>query len=958
MNSRLLLSFLIVITLFSCGRYPKKTADSEEGIAYANQLRTDGILPPEFLPYNIIRSIRLSNSARHSMMVFQDKDGIIWIGTYNGLVRYDGYSSENYLSKITNTKGSVLSLVQVDDRHLLVGMRHGLVLFNVRTGKEEQLPESLAKVSSARSLLHYDDNIWIGTTDEGLWKYDLSKKILTHCKAQGRMTGVYSVCKIDGRLYVAALEGLFVGDLRARQLILRKDERVNTFVNSLLWDKKLRVLYIGTEGELYTLMPDTNTFGKVSIMQGSVCKSMAFDDSGNILIGTDAGLCIYSQSTGKKKLLSQKTSRGALDSDIIWGVTVDKDGNVWLATQNGFSVMSKSAGYTFFDLSNNKGDTPPNSFTKLMLDHHRRLWLGGENGLTMIKTKDGWGKSYNFSTTSPSPLRHNHIRRIYEDRDGSVWIASDGSIARYNENTGQFEYVTLINHLGENGNWAYDLYEDAEGRMWIATYSGGIFVIDKRKLLSCLGGVLRDVSQPQWMEKMRMEHTVLQLIPGTTGELWMLSNNTVWRMNTQSDKYQRYNLAHSGGIAFYNNTLWTSSAKGEMVKFDRKSNSFVDAGFKVPTGETSVLVMQGDKLWYSYPGVLMAFDVYKKKVSYYGWPKYSFLSGLYVPDEKKILWGGENFLAVSDIAIKPRKRQKVLITRVFNSDSTNFTFMPSTNDKIRLSRNHNSELSLSTLSYFAGQELPFYYLLGGEGKWQQLQSGTNTLAFPRLASGTYKLQVASTNPELDKDAVITTYTLKVPYPWYAQWWACILYVLFIAFAVTFEIKRQRNKVQRKMIAEEREHVLESLKQKNEYYANLVEQIGKNGQVAQEGAIVTEKPAKGIDENNLNENDVKFMHEIDTIIEEHIDDDSFGVSVLAEKMGLPQKQLYRRFKQIAESTLVAYIRRFRMNRAAVLLRDGRYTVTEVMYMVGFNNMSYFIKCFSTEYGVTPKQYMEQ
>lgn len=958
MNKRLFLYFLLIIALFSCSRHPKQADGNEEGVAYANMSSTDGILPEEFLPYNTIKSMRLPYSARQAMSVFQDKDGIMWVATSNGLIRYDGYSSESYLSKAANTKGIVMSMVQVDASHLLVGMRHGLALFNIRNGREDQLPEPLTKVSSVRYLLRIDDDIWIGTIDSGLLIYDLNKKVLTHCKAQERMTGIYSVCKIGSKLYVAALEGLFVGDLRASQLILKKDKRINTFVNSLLLDKKSGVLYIGTEGELYTIRLKTGAFGRVSALHGSVCKSMAFDKFGNILIGTDAGLCIYSPSTNRKKILSQKTSRGTLDSDIIWGVSVDKDDNLWLATQSGFSIISRPVGFTLFDLNNNKNETPPNKFSKLMFDHHRRLWLGGENGLTMIETKGGWGKTQNFSVNGVSPLRHNHVRCIYEDRDGYVWIATDGSIAKYNENSGRFEYVTLINHLGENGNWAYGLYEDRKGRMWIATYSGGLFIVDKKKLLSNLGGVLHENNQPQWMEKMRLDSSAQQLIPGTNGELWMLGINFVWRMDTQTDNYHRYYFAHSGRAAFYDNTLWTSSTEGEMIKFDRNSNRFVDAGFKIPMGETSILVMQGDKLWYSFPGGLMSFDVHRKKVSYYGWPKYLLLSGLYVPDDNKILWGGENFLAVSDTRLKPKKRQKVLITRVYNSDSINSTFMPSTKENIRLSRNHNSELSLSTLSYYAGQELSFYYLLGGEGKWQQLQTGTNILAFPHLASGTYKLELASTNPETDKDAVITTYTLKVPYPWYAQWWAYVIYVVILTVLIVLEIKRQRIKVQRRMIAEEREHVLESLKQRNEYYATLVERLSQKEHLSIESAQAAEKPVDGFDEGSMNENDAKFMHEVDSIIDEHIDDDSFGVSVLAEKMGLPQKQLYRKFKQITDSTLVAYIRMFRMKRAAELLRDGRYTVTEVMYMVGFSNVSYFTKCFSTEYGVTPKQYMEQ
>lgn len=163
-----------------------------------------------------------------------------------------------------------------------------------------------------------------------------------------------------------------------------------------------------------------------------------------------------------------------------------------------------------------------------------------------------------------------------------------------------------------------------------------------------------------------------------------------------------------------------------------------------------------------------------------------------------------------------------------------------------------------------------------------------------------------------------------------------------------------------MIAEEREHTLESLRQRNEYFARLTQQMKDQTEKLErkdsnESEKIKEVP---IEKKHLNEIDEKFLKQIDGIIEKYIDDDSFGVFILADKAGMPQKQLYRRIKQITDTTPVAYIRNYRLKKAAKFLKEGQYTLTEVMYMVGFNSMSYFIKCFSTEYNMTPKQFMEQ
>jgi AraC-like DNA-binding protein len=74
--------------------------------------------------------------------------------------------------------------------------------------------------------------------------------------------------------------------------------------------------------------------------------------------------------------------------------------------------------------------------------------------------------------------------------------------------------------------------------------------------------------------------------------------------------------------------------------------------------------------------------------------------------------------------------------------------------------------------------------------------------------------------------------------------------------------------------------------------------------------------------------------------------------------MEQKQLYRKVKQLTGYSPIAYMKQLRMKKAAVLLREKQFTVSEVMYMVGYTNASYFTRCFSEEFGITPKQYREQ
>lgn len=85
---------------------------------------------------------------------------------------------------------------------------------------------------------------------------------------------------------------------------------------------------------------------------------------------------------------------------------------------------------------------------------------------------------------------------------------------------------------------------------------------------------------------------------------------------------------------------------------------------------------------------------------------------------------------------------------------------------------------------------------------------------------------------------------------------------------------------------------------------------------------------------------------------------FNVTTLQEQLGMGGKQLYRKMKALTGKTPVEYIRAMRMGKASAMLKEGRFSVAEVMYTVGFTNSGYFSKCFSKAFGMTPTEYMKQ
>lgn len=102
-------------------------------------------------------------------------------------------------------------------------------------------------------------------------------------------------------------------------------------------------------------------------------------------------------------------------------------------------------------------------------------------------------------------------------------------------------------------------------------------------------------------------------------------------------------------------------------------------------------------------------------------------------------------------------------------------------------------------------------------------------------------------------------------------------------------------------------------------------------------------------------DEKFLQEMVDIVSRYLDDPSFSASMLCEEGRYSQKQTYRKIKQLTGMNIVEFIRDARLRKAAMYLGQGKLTVNEVMYKVGFTTASYFAKCFKDKYGISPSEY---
>ena len=105
-------------------------------------------------------------------------------------------------------------------------------------------------------------------------------------------------------------------------------------------------------------------------------------------------------------------------------------------------------------------------------------------------------------------------------------------------------------------------------------------------------------------------------------------------------------------------------------------------------------------------------------------------------------------------------------------------------------------------------------------------------------------------------------------------------------------------------------------------------------------------------------DEQFLQKVMDLLEKHLSDTAFGMAEMQDALAMSKTQLYRKIKALTDQSPGEFIRNYRLKRAAQILSQQGDNVTQVAYAVGFNNLSYFAKCFKELYGVAPSAYSNQ
>ena len=898
----------------------------------------------------------------HRAAVFSmhtDSHGLMWLGTSQGLFLYDGWEAHAVGGKALHGV-QVYAIVEHEGR-LLLGTNHGFVAYSCEEGVVDSTLSKFPK-EEIRCLLADGDRLLVGSLN-GLYGLDLKSGKTENLSGGLPHRSVYSLL-LDSRgtLYAGTYSGLARYDSSTSRFKTISQGGQDTFVNCMLESPNHKAIFIGTGKGLYRYQSADEQWSRVDEVGDKVVKSLAVNREDHMLVGTYEGLLqLTSDGTQLYRRDTREPSTPA--GNQIWAVMEDASGNAFIGHERGLSIASNSHIFRSVKIRSLVDSGESNEFLTVFRDGKGNLWLGGTNGV-IVRHADGTTRWHRLVDGDAGDLC---VRSVMEDSHGTVWLATDGGIYRHN-GSGGFDVFRLHDTSGDRvSNWVYAIRQLGDD-LWVASYLGGVNRVGLSKLTGG-GDVTADFSLERG--KQLATDNISNMVADRKGRLWILlyGDRYLYRYNTASGKTDRYDIRQMAGsdpthlCLDTKGRLWCAFSGGVMVYGDGEPST---VRFPSLGSDETVLAMTpvDDGVWVSTMTNLWNVDGKSLAPALLPVPQKGFAALWDDRTSGKVIAGGLDEIVEIDKASIAKGQDHGAIRMVLEcTDGQVARIHNLVGDRDGLSLPYGSNISLlaTALNYSPDVVPHIEYRIVKHGtddgaEWVVLPEGTGIINLAEMSFGDYDLQVKTVgNPS--PPAVVR---LKVGRPFWLSWWAILFYCLLaiaLAAAVFWYLRRRSMRL---MQEREREEALEGVQRKLAFLSDekqdleqRVEQLLKTSEeMASRMRLKTITDAKPIEAESSVE---KQLADIAKVVEENLSSLELNGAMIGEHCGMSEKQLYRLMKKHLGITPNEYIRNIRLQKAAMLLSQQYFMVSEVAYMVGFSAPSYFSKCFQDYYGVSPSAY---
>jgi len=384
--------------------------------------------------------------------LFTDGSGVLWISTSSGLISWFGGHFEKFGTNEA-WAGDYLGPINEDRSGVLFVTTRGLV--GCQGGKcgFEQMGDVAA--SSIKGLIARADGSLLLVTSAGLklWK----NGVLTEWNVEGLdLANVTAMAEDkDGTLWLSTSEG--VAEVREGKATLYsvREGLPSGRVTCLHADRQGAV-WIGTSNGLARLRNgQMETLTTANGLSSNLVLSIFEDREGSVWVGTEAG----GLNLLKNRKFTTLTSKDGLASDLVKSIYQERQGGIWVGTNGaGLTRLKDGKTSTFTTRDGLASDV----VLSLAGDDTGALWIGTPDGLNLFK--DG-----KFRTlTVADGLSNDLVRSVYVDKHGDLWVGTRAGLNRFRDN----QFTTYTTREGLANDFIGALFEDSKGNLWIGTLGG------------------------------------------------------------------------------------------------------------------------------------------------------------------------------------------------------------------------------------------------------------------------------------------------------------------------------------------------------------------------------------------------------------------------------------------------------------------------------------------------------
>ncbi|MDR1369268.1 MAG: response regulator [Dysgonamonadaceae bacterium] len=792
----------------------------------------------------------------------QDKRGFLWLGTKDGLNRFDGHAFKSYRHERENKKSIrsnyVISLHEDPDGLIWIGTNNGLCYYDPQTDDFSDLDDLFLHEGEIGDIkTDFQNNVWIQSFN-GLYKYDKVKNTVKYYPAQIYFTPNRICIGSSGDpWFTSAEKALFKYDHRndtfTRYEILTAQEKKLFSDLLVIVDAREHGLLIGTESlGLRRFDPNTGTT-ETFLKKDTDGKPirvrviLPFSDD-EFFVGTESGLYLLNIKTGVTLNFRKSLNNPyAIGDNAIYTLTKDMEGGVWIGTYfQGLSYLpNEYASFEkFFDMGPGNNCIRGNAIREITGDKFGNIWIGTEDaGLNKYEPSTGkfrhfapdekpisglnlhglmisgdslWIGYYDrgvdvidISTNKdilhfeagygPHDLKTNFIITIYKTKDGRILLGTTSGVYQYLPETKKLKYIDGL----ASYSFVHCFYEDHKGTMWVATHNNGLFHMTRNGISGYFKHDEKDLTSIS-------SNAVSNVFEDSKNRLWIATRgNGFCLYHPETNNFTRFTIKEGFPSNFIykiledaRSNLWLTTSNG-LIRFNPETKAI--KRYSTASGLTN------NQFNYN--------SGYKDKL---GKMYFGTINGMisFVPenirendfDPQVYITGFQVFNEELDLTDKSGNRESVLFAGKIALPYDKSTF----------------SIDFAALSFTSPDMNEYRYKLDGVDKqWTHLKTYRKAY-YTNLAPGEYTFRLKASNGNGEWTDKETTLQIIIKPPFWQTGWAYLCYIILLGTGIyvimRFYTQKLRFRNQLKIEKMEDLKQQEILRSKIDFFTQIAHEI--------------------------------------------------------------------------------------------------------------------------------------